>query len=44
MRFVEHKFAVDNGQEIYAKKLETEISELMREKESIEAWAVVGSA
>jgi hypothetical protein len=43
-RFVEHKEAIEEGQEVRAKELEGEISELQREKENVTKWATVGSA
>jgi hypothetical protein len=43
-RFVEHKEAIEEGQEVRAKELEGEISELQREKEKVTKWATVGSA
>jgi hypothetical protein len=43
-RFLEHKLAIDHGEERHAKELEVEISDLLREKEDIEAWAAMGSA
>ena len=43
-RFVEHKEAIEEGQEVRAKELETEINELQREKGNVTRWAGVGSA
>ncbi len=43
-RFVEHREAIEEGQEVRAKELEAEISELRREKENVTRWAAVGSA
>ncbi len=43
-RFVEHKEAIEEGQEVRARELEAEINELQREKENVTRWAVVGSA
>ena len=43
-RFVEHKEAIEEGQEVRAKELEAEIEELQREKENVTRWAAVGSA
>jgi hypothetical protein len=43
-RFVEHQEAIEDGQEVRAKELEGEISELQREKENVTKWAPVGSA
>ena len=43
-QFVEHKEAIEEGQEVRAKELEGEISELQREKENVTKWATVGSA
>ena len=43
-RFLEHKAAVADRQWVRAKELEAEIQDLLREKEEIEKWAVVGSA
>ena len=43
-RFVEHKEAIEEGQEVRAKELEGEISELQREKGNVTKWATVGSA
>jgi hypothetical protein len=42
-RFVEHRLAIDRGDEPHAQKLEAEIESLLREKENIEAWAAVGA-
>jgi hypothetical protein len=41
---VEHKLAIDHGEELHARKLELEINDLLRKKEDIEAWAAMGSA
>ncbi len=43
-RFVEHKEAIEEGQEVRARELEAEINELQREKENVTRWAAVGSA
>jgi hypothetical protein len=43
-RFVEFREATAGGWQDRAKELETEIECLLREKEEIERWAVVGSA
>jgi hypothetical protein len=43
-RFVEHREAVAEGQEERVKTVEAEIDNLLREKEEIQKWAVVGSA
>jgi hypothetical protein len=43
-RFVEHKLAIDRGEELHARMLKLEINDLLHEKEDIEAWAAVGSA
>ena len=43
-RFVEHREAVAEGQEVRVKTVEAEIDSLLREKEEIEKWAAVGSA
>jgi molybdenum-dependent DNA-binding transcriptional regulator ModE len=43
-RFVEHKEAIEEGQQVRAKELEAEIKELQREKENVTSWAAVGSA
>jgi hypothetical protein len=43
-RFVEHKEAIQEGQEVRAKELEGEISELQREKENVTKWEAAGSA
>jgi hypothetical protein len=43
-RFVEHREAVAERQEERVKTREAEIDSLLREKEAIEKWAVVGSA
>ena len=42
--FVEHKEAVENGDNSRARTLQSEIDDLLSEKEEIEKWAVVGSA
>jgi hypothetical protein len=42
--FVERKKAVADGQEERVRRLEAEIDSLLREKEEIEKWAVLGSA
>jgi hypothetical protein len=36
--------AVENGENGRARTLQSEIDDLLREKEEIEKWAVVGSA
>ena len=43
-RFVEHREATAEGQEERVKSLEAKIDSLLREKNEIEKWAVVGSA
>jgi hypothetical protein len=43
-RFVEHREATAVGQEERVATLEAEIDSLLREKDEIEKWAVVGSA
>ena len=43
-RFVEHREATTDGLEERVAALEAEIDSLLREKEEIEKWAVVGSA
>ena len=43
-RFVEHREAVAEGQEERVKTAEAEIDSILREKEEIEKWAVLGSA
>ena len=43
-RFVEHREAVAEWQQERVKTLEAEIDGLLREKNEIEKWAVVGSA
>ena len=43
-RFVEHREATGAGQEERVKAAEAEIDSLLREKDEIEKWAVVGSA
>jgi hypothetical protein len=40
----ERKKAVADGQEERVRRLEAEIDSLLREKEEIEKWAVLGSA
>ena len=42
--FVEHREAVENGDNRRARLLQSEIDDLLLEKEEIEKWAVVGSA
>jgi len=42
--FVEHTEAVAGRQEERVKAMEAEIDSLLREKEEIEKWAVLGSA
>jgi len=42
--FVEHTEAVAGRQEERVKATEAEIDSLLREKEEIEKWAVLGSA
>jgi hypothetical protein len=39
-RFVEHKEAIEEGQEVHAKELEAEINELQREIGNVTRWAV----
>jgi hypothetical protein len=41
---VEHKEAIEKGQEVRSKELEAEIDELQREKENVTRWAAVESA
>ena len=43
-RFVGYREAVAEGQVARAKELQAEIDGLLRKKEEIEKWAVVGSA
>ena len=43
-RFVEHREAVAAGQEDRVKTVEARIDSLLREKEEIERWVVLGSA
>ena len=43
-RFVEHRGATAEGHEERIKTLDEEIDSLLREKNEIEKWAVVGSA
>ncbi len=43
-RFVEHKEAIEEGQQVRAKELEAEINELQSEKQNVKRWAAVGSA
>jgi hypothetical protein len=43
-RFVEHREPVAEGQEERVKTVEAEIDSILREKEAIEKWAVLGSA
>jgi molybdenum-dependent DNA-binding transcriptional regulator ModE len=43
-RYVEHKEAIEEGQQVRAKELEAEIDELQREKENVTRWAAVESA
>ena len=43
-RFIEHREASADGQEERVKALEAEIDSLLREKEEVEKWAVLGSA
>ncbi len=43
-RFLEHREATAEGQEERVKALDEEIDSLLREKNEIEKWAVVGSA
>jgi hypothetical protein len=43
-RFVEHRGATGAGQEERVKAAEAEIDSLLREKDEIEKWAIVGSA
>jgi hypothetical protein len=42
--FVEHRGATAEGHEERIKTLDEEIDSLLREKNEIEKWAVVGSA
>ena len=42
--FVERREAVAEGQEERVRTVEAQIDSLLREKEEIEKWAVVGSA
>jgi hypothetical protein len=42
--FFEHREAVENGHNGRARTLQSEIDDLLREKEEIEKWAVLGSA
>jgi hypothetical protein len=42
--FVEHREALENEDNLRATALESEINDLLREKDEIEKWAVVGSA
>jgi hypothetical protein len=42
--FVEHREAVENGDNGRARTLQSEIDDLLREKDEIEKWAVLGSA
>jgi hypothetical protein len=41
---IEHREAVENGHNGRARRLQSEIDDLLREKEEIEKWAVLGSA
>jgi hypothetical protein len=43
-RFVEHREAMAEGQKERVKTVEAEIDSILREKETIEKWAVLGSA
>jgi hypothetical protein len=43
-RFVEHREAVAEGQQERVKTVEAEIDGILREKDEIEKWAVLGSA
>ena len=43
-RFVEHREAVAEGQQERVKMVEAEIDRILREKQEIEKWAVLGSA
>ena len=43
-RFVEHREAVAEGQQERVKSVEAEIDRVLREKEEILKWAVLGSA
>ena len=43
-RFVEHRGTTAEGHEERVKTLDEEIDSLLREKNEIEKWAVVGSA
>jgi len=42
--FVEYREAVEEGRGERVKTMEAEIDRLLREKEEIEKWAVLGSA
>ena len=42
--FVEHREALETGDNRRAGTLRSEIDDLLREKDEIEKWAVVGSA
>jgi hypothetical protein len=42
--FVEHREATSQGEEDRVRELEAEIDDLLRDKEEIERWAVLGSA
>ena len=43
-RFVEHREATAEGEDERVKRLESEIDDLLREKEEVEKWATLGSA
>jgi hypothetical protein len=43
-RFVEHREAVAEGQQERVKTVEAEIDGILRGKDEIEKWAVLGSA
>ena len=42
--FLERREAIENGDNRRVRTLQSEIDDLLREKEEIEKWAVVGSA
>jgi hypothetical protein len=43
-RFVEHREATAEGEKERIGELESEIDDLLREKEEVEKWATAGSA
>jgi hypothetical protein len=43
-RFLEHREATAEGEEERVKELEAEIDNLLREKQEVEKWAMLGSA